>query len=129
LKAYGKRNYEIPFCRDVLVSGNGNRVLNIAEWGLSEGWKDEVLKMCDVLIKSHDWRSVVNEKEINAWEERRIGWVYQEEVEAKRNNMRSDTSSCLEFLRNKYQLNLEGAPVCSFVIHFISSERALWIFF
>jgi hypothetical protein len=66
--------------------------------------------MCDVLIKSHDWRSVVNEKERNGWEERRIGCVYQEEVEARRNNMRSDISSCPELLRNKSPLNFEGAP-------------------
>jgi ABC-type dipeptide/oligopeptide/nickel transport system ATPase component len=62
------------------VSGSGKGVLNIAKWGLSDGWRGEVVKMCDVLIKSHDWRSVVNEKERNGWEERRIGCVYQEEA-------------------------------------------------
>jgi hypothetical protein len=40
-----------------------------------------------------------------------IGCVSQEEGEAKRNNMRSDTSFCPELLCNKYQLSLEGAPV------------------
>jgi hypothetical protein len=44
--------------------------LLFAKWGLSEGWRGEVVKMCNVLIKSHDWRSVVNEKERNGWEER-----------------------------------------------------------
>jgi len=32
-----------------------------------------VLKMCDVLIKSRDWRSVINEKERKGQEEERIG--------------------------------------------------------
>jgi hypothetical protein len=43
--------------------------------GVSVEWRGEVVKTCDVLIKSHDWRSVVNEKERNGWEERRIGCV------------------------------------------------------
>jgi hypothetical protein len=42
-----------------------------------------VLKMCDVLIKSHDWRSVINEKERKGREEKRIGCVYSEEAEVK----------------------------------------------
>jgi hypothetical protein len=42
---------------DVLVSINGNTGLNVVEL------RGMVMKMCDVLIKSRDWRSVVNEKE------------------------------------------------------------------
>jgi hypothetical protein len=56
--------------------------------------------MCDVLIKSHDWRSVVNEKARKGREEKRIGCVYPEQAEVKRNDMRSDMSSWGFVIRN-----------------------------
>ena len=64
------------------------------------GKRGMVLKMCDVLIKSHDWRSVVNEKEREGREEERIGCLYPEEAEVNRNDMQSDISSWGFVIRN-----------------------------
>ena len=64
------------------------------------GKRGMVLKMCDVLIKSRDWRSVINEKERKGREEERIGCLYKEEVEVKRNDMQSDVSSWGFVIRN-----------------------------
>jgi hypothetical protein len=59
-----------------------------------------VLKMCDVLIKSRDWRSVINEKERKGRKEERIGCLYPEEAEVRRNDMQSDISSWGFVIRN-----------------------------
>jgi len=59
-----------------------------------------VLKMCDVLIKSHDWRSVINEKERKGREEERMGCLCPEEAEVKRNDTQSDVSSWGFVIRN-----------------------------
>jgi hypothetical protein len=48
-----------------------------------------VLKMCDVLIKSHDWRSVINEKERKGTRIEENRFVYPEDAEVKRNDISS----------------------------------------
>jgi hypothetical protein len=67
-----------------------------------------VMKMCDVLIKSHDWRSVGNEKERKGRIEKRMGCVYPEEAEVKRDNMRSDINSWGSLI-TKADLSPKGA--------------------
>jgi hypothetical protein len=67
-----------------------------------------VMKMCDVLIKSHDWRSVVNEKERKGQKGKRMGCAYPEEAEVRRNNMRGDISSWGSLITNA-DLSAKGA--------------------
>ena len=64
------------------------------------GKRGMVLKMCDVLIKSHDWRSVVNGKERKGREEERIGRLYPEQAEVRRSDMQSDVTSWGFVIRN-----------------------------